>query len=453
MEFLLLGPFEAHDGGCPVAIGNRRQERCLLAILLLHADRLVTTERLMDLVWDGEPPATARGTIQTYVGRIRRALAPHGVEIIGYRDGYRLDLDGHTADTETFARLLDEAANVSEPADRVALFDDALGLWRGPLLADIAGDPLRERLGADIADARLTAEQRRAEALLEIGDNDRVITALTPLAALHPTRERLVAGLMTALYRGSRQSDALAVYRLTRRALVAELGIEPGPELQALHEQILRNDPRLERAATPIYQVRVRDQWLPWQTSGHPALEFCNTYAGWGGPRQPGSEWLRSYATLAVWAEHLDLADAWTVDGLLKQAQRHPRQAAEALEEARGLRTDLYACMTDPDDMGAFRAVARLAEEATRMSSLVREDDGLARWKLSPAAGLRLPMLAAAKAAADLLGDPRRHTIRVCPSTECGWLFLDHTGQRRWCSMATCGAATPCGVGQVSSAV
>lgn len=137
--------------------------------------------------------------------------------------------------------------------------------------------------------------------------------------------------------------------------------------------------------------MRVGEEWLPWSTSGHPALEFCNTYAGWGGPGLPGSDWLRSYSTLAVWAGHMDLAEDRLVARLLKQAQQHPDEATAALDEARGFRTNLYACLTDPEDARAFKAVAGLAQDAARTSVFTRGDDGLAHWRLSPAAGLRLP--------------------------------------------------------------
>lgn len=193
--------------------------------------------------------------------------------------------------------------------------------------------------------------------------------------------------------------------------------------------------------------MRVGEEWLPWSTSGHPALEFCNTYAGWGGPGLPGSDWLRSYSTLAVWAGHMDLAEDRLVARLLKQAQQHPDEATAALDEARGFRTNLYACLTDPEDARAFKAVAGLAQDAARTSVFTRGEDGLAHWRLSPAAGLRLPVLATAHSAAELLADPRRLTIRTCPSEDCGWLFLDQGGRRRWCSLATCGSRRQQAVG------
>ncbi|MET9523049.1 BTAD domain-containing putative transcriptional regulator [Streptomyces coeruleorubidus] len=445
MEFQLLGPFAARHEGRQVLVGSRRQERCLLAVLLLHAGRAVPTDRLIDLLWDDEPPASARATVHTYVGRLRAALRPHGVSVETRHDGYAAEQGPHGIDVQEFVGLVGQAADAGDPAERIRLYDHALGLWRGPLLADVADDRLRSRLGGTLGELRLSAVERRAEAQLAMGLHDRVVADLTPLLEEHPTRERLVGARMTALYRTGRQADALQLYGRTRDLLADELGIDPGRELRTLHERILNADPRLDRPAAPVYAVRVADQWLPWSTSGHPALEFCNTYAGWGGERLPGSDWLRGYATLAVWAGHLDLIEDRQVTRLREQALRQPAEAAAVLAEARRLRTNLYACLTDPQDGRAFKAVAAAVEDAARLSVFTRGEDGLGRWQSSPSAGLRLPVCAVARSAGELLADPRRFTVRGCPSRDCGWLFLDESGRRRWCSLATCGAKRSAG--------
>ncbi|MDG9712268.1 BTAD domain-containing putative transcriptional regulator [Streptomyces sp. DH10] len=445
MEFQLLGPFAARHEGRQVLVGSRRQERCLLAVLLLHAGRAVPTDRLIDLLWDDEPPASARATVHTYVGRLRAALRPHGVSVETLHDGYAVEQGPHGIDSHEFVGLVEQAADSGDPAERIRLYDQALGLWRGPLLADVADDRLRSRIGGTLGELRLSAVERRAEAQLAMGLHDRVVADLAPLLEEHPTRERLVGARMTALYRAGRQADALQLYDRTRDLLADELGIDPGRELRTLHERILSADPRLDRPPVPVYAVRVGDQWLPWSTSGHPALEFCNTYAGWGGERLPGSEWLRGYATLAVWAGHLDLIEDRQVTRLREQALRQPAEAAAVLAEARRLRTDLYACLTDPQDGRAFKAVAAAVEDAARLSVFTRGEDGLGRWQPSPSAGLRLPVCAVARSAGELLADPRRFTVRSCPGRDCGWLFPDESGRRRWCSLATCGAKRSAG--------
>ncbi|CAG6392672.1 CGNR zinc finger domain-containing protein [Streptomyces cocklensis] len=440
MEFQLLGPFEGRHEGERVMLGERRQERCLLAILLLDAGRVVTTARLIDLLWNGSPPVSARGTVHTYIGRVRARLRAYGLLIETRHDGYVLDPGHHTIDAQEFLKFVGEAAMAGDPEEQTRWNDRALALWHGPLLADVIDDELRGRLGGRLTELRLSALEQRAEVRLTMGLHERVLADLAPLAHELPSRERLVVARMTALYRSGRRAEALEVYRHARRVLVTELGIEPGPALATLHDRILRADPRLDRPPAPLYAVRVGEEWLPWSTSGHPALEFCNTYAGWGNPGLPGAEWLRRYSTLAVWAGHMDLADDPVVDRLLQRAREFPEEATAALEEARLFRKQLYACLTDPHDARAFNAVAAVVQDAAGSAVFTLGDDGLGRWRLSPAAGLRLPVLATARGAAELLADPRRFTIRSCASDDCGWVFLDHSGRRRWCSLATCGS-------------
>src|SRR4051794_36590180 len=150
MEFQLLGPFEARAGGRPIAVGTRRQERLLLAALLLDAGRIVPIDRLIDLLWEGDPPRSARGAIHTYVGRLRQSLAPHGVVIATRHDGYLFEPAGHTVDAAEFLDQAQTAATLLDQGERVRLLDAALGRWRGPLLADLADDELRHRLGAQL---------------------------------------------------------------------------------------------------------------------------------------------------------------------------------------------------------------------------------------------------------------------------------------------------------------
>ncbi|MEU6471424.1 BTAD domain-containing putative transcriptional regulator [Streptomyces massasporeus] len=447
MHFQLLGPFAARHEGRSVLSGSRRQERCLLAVLLLHAGHAVPTGRLIDLLWDDDPPASARATVHTYVGRLRAALRPLGVSVETRHDGYAVEPGPHRIDAQEFTGLVRQAADARDPVERIGHYDRALALWRGPLLADVADDRLRARLGGRLGELRLSALEQRALAQLDMGLHERVVADLTPLLQEHPTRERLVSAQMTALHRTGRRAEALRLYGRTRALLADELGIEPGRELHALHERMLTDDPRLDRPPGPVYAVRVDDQWLPWTTSGHPALEFCNTYAGWGGDPLPGSEWLPGYATLAVWAGHVDLIEERQVARLREQALQRPDEAAAALDEARRFRTDLYACLTDPRDGRAFRAVAGVVEEAARGSVLTRDEEGLARWRPSPSAGLRLPLHAVARPAGELLTDPRRFTLRSCPGRDCGWLFSDESGRRRWCSLRTCGAGRTAGGG------
>ncbi|TDD99068.1 BTAD domain-containing putative transcriptional regulator [Jiangella asiatica] len=448
MEFRLLGPFEARHDGHAVETLVRRQERCLLGILLLEPGATVPIHRIVDLLWGVLPPPSARGTVHTYVGRLRTALGPLGLTILTRGEGYAVEPDGHTVDAAEFTRAVTAAAAIANPADRVRLLDGAIARWHGPLLADVADDHLRGRLGGALRELRLTAAELRAETQLELDDTDRVVAELSALLTEEPTRERLAALLMTALYRSGRSADALRVYRDTRRVLIDELGIEPGPHLRSAHQRVLVSDPGLASAETPVYAVTVRGRTLPWAVGGHPALDFCNTYAGWGhDPPLPRSEWLRDFATFAVWVGHQGLTDDDTVNWLLDQAARRPADAVAVLDDARTLRGAVRATLTTTDGDGADvadRVVASFAEAAAGAAVFGRDGAGLAQWTFPRSTGLRLPLHAVAWSAAGLLADPRRLTVRRCASTTCGWLFLDRAGLRRWCSMSSCGRTAPC---------
>jgi len=422
MEFRLLGPFEATHEGKPVRIGRRQERRLLTALLLAPPRRPVPADRLIAGLWPEHPPTAARGVVHTYIGRLRRALEPYGISIDHLGDGYRLsDPDAYDLDVRTFRQLA--ATRTADPAEQADLYRRALDLWRGDL-DDVA-----------LTETRTDTAERYARLLVDSGRDEQAAALAT---ITDPTRERLCASVMTALHRCGRRAEALHLYARAEQAL-ADLGTTPGPALTTLRDKIDRADPDLVRPPAPVYAVRVRDQWLPWLTGGHPALDFCNTYAGWGGEPGSGYDWLRGYATLAVWTGHVGLTDDWIVNRLLTAARKDPAAAAKVLTEARDLRRHLYASCTDPDDTVAFKAVATVADAAARMSTFVRGADGLGQWRITTAAGLRLPVYAAARSAADLLGDAQRHTVRACPGVECGWLFLSEQGRRRWCSLGGCG--------------
>ncbi|MFG1621818.1 BTAD domain-containing putative transcriptional regulator [Kribbella sp. NPDC049227] len=439
MEFRLLGPLEAMDAGRRIPLRLRRQERLLLGILLLNAGRTVSIDRLTDLLWDGEPTANARHAVHTYIGRLRKLLASYEVEIATQADGYEFKLADHFVDALEFLQSARDAAATTDLAERARHAGAALGLWRGSVLEDLTSPSLRLRVGAALEEARLTTAETWAHIQLAMGHHDRVIFEVAGLAEEYPARERLVAAVMTALYRAARQADALHLYDRSRKALAEELDIEPGLELETVYQRILTKDVRLERPAAPIYAVLVGEFWLPWSVGGHPVLEFCNTYAGWGGPRSPGAEWLRGYPTLAVWAGHQDLLDDATITDLLSDAQRDPLTAAGVMDEARELRALLYTCLTDPGKPDAFASVARYVEEAAQNATFGCGSNGVARWSINRNTCLRAPILAVAQSAGRLLADPRRLTVCACSSPQCGWLFIDETGRRRFCSVATCG--------------
>jgi DNA-binding SARP family transcriptional activator/tetratricopeptide (TPR) repeat protein len=251
VRFGLLGPLDVELAGQPVRIA-RRQERCVLAILLLEAGRPVSTDRLAELTWAGQPPAAARDVVQTYISRLRTALNPPGVDVTVpvTRRGhtYVIEIDPQLVDVYQFERAVEDALASDVAADRSRLLRRGLALWRGPALADIGPDAVRERLAARLEEARLRALDLRIAADLSDGRHAEIVGELIELAARSPQDERLAAHVMLALHRCGRRSEALRAYQTIRRCLADELGLDPGSELQALHSAILRGDPELVSA-------------------------------------------------------------------------------------------------------------------------------------------------------------------------------------------------------------
>jgi DNA-binding SARP family transcriptional activator len=246
MEFRLLGALEVSDAGRPVSLGAQKQ-RAVLAVLLLHGDELVTSERLLEDVWSDGPPPTARTALQGYVSRLRKAL---GSDLIRTHDaGYLFDLASQDLDSREFERLLAESRSGRAEGDvarAAAKLAEALALWRGPALADFAYEPFAQAEIARLEGLRLAAAEERIDAELALGKGAELVGDIEALVAEHPFRERPRGLLMLALYRAGRQADALAAYQDARELLVEELGIEPGPELQRLEGSILRQEPELE---------------------------------------------------------------------------------------------------------------------------------------------------------------------------------------------------------------
>lgn len=248
MEFRILGPLEAYDAGRPVALGGSKQ-RGVLAILLTRAGEVVSRDRLIDDLWAGDPPPSAVSILQTYVSHLRKAL---GRDVVVTRaSGYAVDLAGHELDLVRFERLLDEARG-QPPAVAAALLREALGLWRGPALADFRYEPFAQAEIARLEELRVAALERRIEAELELGRHAELVGDIEGLVRAHPLRERPRALLMRALYGAGRQAEALAVYQDARRVLVDQLGIEPSLELQELERAILRHDVRLAGRDGPL---------------------------------------------------------------------------------------------------------------------------------------------------------------------------------------------------------
>ncbi len=258
MEFGLLGPLLVRSGDRMISISAARQ-RVLLAGLLLSANRVVPLDELSDFLWGDRPPPTARVTLQNYVKRLRRALgdASHS-RIVTHSSGYLIRVGPDELDITRFQTLQDEARAAARRGEWhlvSARLHRAMALWRGAPLADVASDRLAARVTPRLAELRLQALEARVDADVRLGLHDEVLGELVQLVAGHPARERLHALLMLALYRAGRRGEALAAYRQARQLLIAEFGLEPGPELRRVHQQILAADPCLHaglRAAAPM---------------------------------------------------------------------------------------------------------------------------------------------------------------------------------------------------------
>src|ERR671922_729556 len=247
MEFRVLGPLEVRREGRPVELrGSKR--RVVLALLVLQANEVVRRERLIDDVWGEHQPANAAAALHNHVSRLRKDL---GEDVLVTKPwGYVLRADPDSIDLRRFERLVAEARPLAA-RERHEKLGEALALWRGPALADLAGEPAVEAERARLDELRLSAVEQRIDARLELGEDADVVPELEELVAAQPLRERLRGQLILALYRSGRQAEALETYRETRRVLVEELGIEPSPELRDLERAILRQDPALASAVVP----------------------------------------------------------------------------------------------------------------------------------------------------------------------------------------------------------
>lgn len=242
MEFRILGPLEVRHDGREVKIGGSRQQ-IALSMMLLEPGKVIPLSRLIDAMWDGEPPATARAQVQICISNLRRMIAAvGGTDLIDtHRHGYLIRLDGCTFDLREFEAAAGrgrQALAAGNAADAVSQFRAALSLWRGPALLSISS-ALVENSVTHINELRLNVTELCLQAELLVGQFGDTVAELARLTSEYPLRERFRALQMTALFRLGRQAEALEVYRSTHSTLTSELGIEPGKELQDLHQMIL----------------------------------------------------------------------------------------------------------------------------------------------------------------------------------------------------------------------
>ncbi|MCG5216104.1 BTAD domain-containing putative transcriptional regulator [Streptosporangium soli] len=271
MEFRVLGALEVVVGGRRLNLGGSRQQ-IVLAVLLLNADRPVTTARLMEAIYDDDPPATSRAQVQICVSTLRRLFGDHSdTDVIVTRpQGYALRVDSDAIDALRFQNLLAKARTSRDERDfdqAIKHYRDALALWRGPALEGI-DSRLVQSHAARLVEQRITANEDCIQLELDLGRHHELVGELTRLVEEFPLREGLLGQLMTALYRSGRQAESLQVYRDARRTMIDELGIEPNERLQQLESAILTSDDSLEPPPPPPPQAQSKAE----QRSSLPAV-------------------------------------------------------------------------------------------------------------------------------------------------------------------------------------
>src|SRR5947209_6068562 len=246
MDVRLLGPFEVWEGDRRLSIGGGKQ-LALLVLLVLNRNEVVSTDRIVEALWDGRPPPTASKNVQIYVSQLRKMLGEDA--IVTRSGGYSVNLPPDAVDAarleESLARGRELLANGDNTAAAGTL-RKGLSLWRGSPLVDVAYADFAQAEINRLEELHNSAVEERNQADLELGRHAELVPELESLVREHPHRERLREQLMLALYRSGRQADALAAFRTARQTLVDELGLEPGRPLRELEREILAHDPRLD---------------------------------------------------------------------------------------------------------------------------------------------------------------------------------------------------------------
>jgi DNA-binding SARP family transcriptional activator len=242
LEFKILGPLDVSSDQGPLKLGGSKQ-RALLAVLLVNAGRVVSTDTLVDQLWGERPPRTAVTSLQNFLSQLRKLLGPEAV--LTKPPGYVLRVEPGQIDAFRFEEMIDQARSLDE-TERSRKLQDALALWRGSPLADFTFEPFAQAEIRRLEALHASALEERIDADLECGRHSELIGELESLVVAHPLREGLRAQLMLALYRSGRQAESLQLYHDTRSVLVQELGVEPGRPLQEIFSQLLRQDTALD---------------------------------------------------------------------------------------------------------------------------------------------------------------------------------------------------------------
>jgi predicted ATPase/DNA-binding SARP family transcriptional activator len=269
MRFGVLGPLAVWSADGELVVVPESKVRSLLAALLTARGQVVSADRLVDELWGDAAPANPMGALQTLVSRLRRVLVRSGGQgLVAHRAlGYVLEVADEAVDAGRFTALTTRARAATDPRERADLLTEALALWRGPAFADFIDEDFARAAITRLEEQRLLALEQQAEARLELGEHGLLAGELGDLTDRHPLRERLRAAHMRALYGAGRASEALDSYQDLRRRLEEELGLEPGPELAALQQEILQQAPALQAVAAPA-STRRRHTNLPTPATG-----------------------------------------------------------------------------------------------------------------------------------------------------------------------------------------
>lgn len=418
MDYRILGPLEVLDGDREVKLGSHKQ-RAILAILLIEAGRVVSTDALIDRLWGDEPPATAVATLQAYLSNLRRALEPDrsirqpSKILVSTSNGYSLRVDEGELDAAHFEHLFHGGKELLEKqrfVEATTSLEAALSLWRGGALSDFEFDSFANQEISRLEELRMSALEARIEADLALGRHGKLVAELRPLVERHQLRERLRGQLALALYRDARQADALEVLREGRARLAEDLGIDPGPELRRLEEAVLRQDseldwqppPRAAAVALHLGPLLARDAELDVleraaesARSGWGRLVLVGGEAGIGKTRLAEEFTAGNHALEVLWGRCLEGEGApplWPWVQVLKAASE-AHSTEELLGSAGNEASDLVHLLPEvlAADPGLHPSTVRDAEEA--------------RFRLNVAVTALLTRLASARPVAVVLDD------------------------------------------------
>ena len=417
IDFRILGPLEARRDGVELSLGGPKQ-RALLALLLLHANERVSHSALIDGLWGEHPPETAAKALQVYVSQLRRTV---GRELVHTRPGgYQLVIAPDALDLLRFEQLVADA-RVAAPAAAAPKLREALALWRGSALADVADAAFAQEQIGRLEELRLAATEQLVDAELALATDGELVPELERLVAQNPLRERLRAQLMLALYRSGRQADALDCYGEARRLLVDELGLEPGRQLRELHGAILRQDAALD--LEPPVEASVQETRAPGE-HGPPAQD-------------PVSRGVRKTVTvlhlaLTVTSQDDGPLDPETLQRVSSRALGEVRTAVErhggTVEAASDEAISAVFGLPTLHEDDALRALRSAAELRERLELLTTEVEGERRARIVFRAGVSTGEVLSGGEAGDRLrttGPPLAAAAQLGRSARPGEILLD----------------------------